>query len=609
MAAGDLEVIGQICGQHDNDPRRLLDILSETHAQLGHVSPDAVDAVAAALAIPRAEVQSTLSFYAFFSDQPRGRFVIRLCNDVIDRLAGVDRVARAFQDELGIDFGQTTNDGRFSLEWAPFIGMGDQAPAALVNDKVVTELSTDFARAIVRTLRDADNVSALKHAVGDGNNSHPLVRSMVRNNLRRGGPVIFADLEPGAGLHRALAESPVEVIRILKASRLRGRGGAGFPTGMKWEFARNASGDPKYVVCNADEGEPGTFKDRVILTEAPELLVEGMTIAGHALGASQGIIYLRAEYAYLRRFLESVLEHRRQQGLLGQDVAGRVGFHFDIRIQMGAGAYICGEETALISSCEGARGDPRNRPPYPVQKGFCGQPTVVNNVETFCCVARIMEQGAAWFSSMGTTDSTGTKLFSVSGDCESPGVYELPFGTRLGELLDQVVADAPVLVLVGGASGRAVGPPQFHRRLSFDDLATGGSVMVFNRDRDALEIIRALVQFSAHESCGYCVPCRVGNRLIDERLGKIAAGRGQSRDLHYLQDLCKTVKSTSRCGLGQSSPNPVLSSLENFRGEYERRLSYSEAGLSPTFDPQTALRSHEELAGRASHLFGRGETP
>ncbi len=611
MSAGDLEAIGQICGHYDNQPRHLLEVLRDAHEHLGHVSPDAVDAIAAALAVPRVEVNATLSFYAFFSEKPRGHFVIRLCNDIIDRLAGVERVARAFRDELGIDFGQTTPDGRFTLEWTPFIGMGDQAPAALVNDnndeKVVTELSTDFARSIVRTLREAKDVAAIKHALGDGNNGHPAVRSMVRNNLRRGGPVVFADMEPGAGLHRALAQSPVEVIRIVKASRLRGRGGAGFPTGMKWEFARNALGDTKYVVCNADEGEPGTFKDRVILTEAPELLVEGMTVAGYALGAREGIIYLRAEYAYLRRFLQGVLDHRRQQGLLGRDVAGRVAFDFDIRIQMGAGAYICGEETALLSSCEGTRGEPRNRPPYPAHSGLRGMPTVVNNVETFCCVARIMEQGAAWFSSMGTADSTGTKLYSVSGDCESPGVYELPFGTRLGELLEEVVADDPVLVVVGGSSGHAVGPPQFQRRLSFDALATAGSVMVFNRERDPLEIIHALVEFSAHESCGYCVPCRVGNRLISERLGKITAGRGQSRDLDYLRDLCKTVKATSRCGLGQSSPVPVLSSLENFRGEYERRLTYSEAALSPTFDPQRALRSHEELAGRASLLFGKGE--
>jgi [NiFe] hydrogenase diaphorase moiety large subunit len=612
VAADDdrLGVIGRICGEHGNDARRLLDILHAVHEQWGHVSVQAVDALATSLGIPRVEVQAALSFYGFFSREPRGKFVIRLCDDIIDRHAGAARIARAFEEELGIGFGQTTPDGWFTLAWTPFIGMSDQAPAALVNDKVVTELSTDFARAIVRTLRETGELRALKHALGDGNNGHPLVRSMVRNNLRQRGPVVFEPMEPGRAIRRALGESPIEVIRNVKTARLRGRGGAGFPTGMKWEFARNATGERRFVVCNADEGEPGTFKDRVILTEAPELLVEGMTIAGYAVGASSGIIYLRAEYAYLRRFLESVLEGRRRAGLLGRDVAGHSGFDFDIRIQTGAGAYICGEETALLSSCEGTRGDPRNRPPFPAQHGLHGQPTVVNNVETLCCAARIVERGAAWFSSMGTPDSTGTKLYSVSGDCERPGVYELPFGVKLGELLDMVVADDPALVQVGGASGRAVGPPQFGDKLGFDHLATGGSIMVFNRERDPLEVILAFLDFFCHESCGYCVPCRVGNRLMRERVAKIAAGRGQSADMRYLYDLCKTVKSASRCGLGQSAPNPVLSSMDTFKGEYERRLSYDESSLSPTFDPRRALLDHEKLAQRASLLFGQtGGTP
>ena len=251
---------------------------------------------------------------------------------------------------------------------------------------------------------------------------------------------------------------PAEVIRSVKTSRLRGRGGAGFPCGLKWEFTRGAEGERKFVLCNADEGEPGTFKDRVLLTERPDRVFAGMTIAGYAIGAEQGILYLRVEYAYLRPFLEDVLLKRRTDGLLGHSVCGKGGFNFDIRIQMGAGAYICGEETSLISSCEGMRGDPKTRPPFPAQKGYLGCPTVVNNVETLCCVTKILEEGPATFSAFGTEQSSGTKLLSISGDCRRPGVYELPFGVTLRQVLKLAGADDAIAVQISGPSGQSVMP-------------------------------------------------------------------------------------------------------------------------------------------------------
>jgi len=272
---------------------------------------------------------------------------------------------------------------------------------------------------------------------------------MVMNNIRKTGPVVLDAYTNGSGLRKALAMTPAEVIRDVKTSRLRGRGGAGFPTGMKWDFTRQAPGTSRYVLCNADEGEPGTFKDRAILTECADLMLEGMTIAGYAVGSEHGILYLRGEYAYLQPLLESVLKARRKQGLLGKDICDKKGFNFDIRIQLGAGAYICGEETALISSCEGRRGDPKNRPPFPAQKGYLGCPTTVNNAETFCCVARILEKGPGWFAQMGSKGSPGTKLLSVSGDCARPGIYEVPFGITLKDLL----------ALVGAEETLAVSPP------------------------------------------------------------------------------------------------------------------------------------------------------
>jgi len=357
------------------------------------------------------------------------------------------------------------------------------------------------------------------------------------------------------------------------------------------------------VLCNADEGEPGTFKDRVILTEQADMLFEGMTIGGYAVGASEGIVYLRGEYAYLRAYLEDVLLLRRDRGLLGENVCGREGFEFDIRIQMGAGSYVCGEETALISSCEGLRGDPKNRPPFPAQKGYLDCPTVVNNVETFCCVAKILEEGPASFCEHGSKGSSGTKLLSISGDCHLPGVYEVPFGIRLSEVLRMAGADQAAAVQVGGPSGQMVGPEAYERTICYDDLSTGGAMMVFGADRSPLEVAQAFMEFFIDESCGYCTPCRVGNVLLKERLDKIIEGKGEVADIAYLRDLAETVKTTSRCGLGQTSPNPILSTLKSFPKRYEESVGESTDGLRRSFDVRAALAESQAITGRESVHF------
>jgi [NiFe] hydrogenase diaphorase moiety large subunit len=601
--AHNLSVARQVCEKFGNDRSRLMDVLLGVQAQAGCIASAAMDEIAQGLAIHRVEVESAATFYTFLSTKPRGRFAIRVCNDIIDQLSGLDRIAEALRSELGIDFGQTTADGMFSLQYTSCIGMSDQAPAMLVNDKVVTRVSTDDVREIIQTLRATGSLDQLKLTLGDGNNSHPLVRAMVMNNLRQRGPVVFAPTTPGVALARALSEQPVELIRLIKASRLRGRGGAGFPTGMKWDFTRAAAGDRKFVVCNADEGEPGTFKDRVILTEAAGSVFEGMTIAGYAIGAAEGIVYLRGEYAYLRAFLEDILAKRREAGLLGRDILGKTGFKFDIRLQLGAGAYVCGEETALTSSCEGKAGDPKTRPPFPAQKGYLGLPTVINNVETFCAAARIMENGPGWFTSMGTAGSAGTKVLSVAGDCAQPGVYELPFGVTIAELLERVGARGTIAVQIGGAAGRMIGPGEFGRRLCYDDLATGGSVMVFGPGRDVLAIAAAFMEFFAEESCGYCTPCRVGTRLLHERLRRFLTGNAGSADIEYLEKTGKAVRIGSRCGLGQTAPNPVLGTLQSFRHEYERRVRGDGGSLLPSFDSAAAVSVAAAIVGRGSMHF------
>jgi len=581
-----------------------MDIVAAVQVEFGNVSARAMDLIAEALGTHRVEVASVVSFYAFLSAEPKGKVVIRLCDDIIDRMHCADHVAEVLSEELGIGFGETTPDGTITLEHAPCIGLSDQAPAALVNDVPVTHLGSDSARRLARELKAGAAPAQLVHELGDGNNANDLIRSMVSNNIRKTGEVIFGESAPGEAIKKALVLSPVEVIRDIKTARLRGRGGAGFPTGMKWEFTRAAEGDTKYVLCNADEGEPGTFKDRVILTERADLMFEGMTIAAYAIGSETGIVYLRAEYAYLRPYLENVLAQRRDSGLLGVNVCGKDGFSFDIRIQMGAGAYICGEETALISSCEGLRGDPKNRPPFPAQKGYLGYPTTVNNVETFCCVARILDQGPGWFAEQGSDGSPGAKLLSVSGDCLSPGVYEVPFGITLSELLALAGAEDAIAVRVGGPSGQMVAPDDYGRRICYDDLATGGSIMVFGPTRNVLEIADYFMDFFIEESCGYCTPCRVGNVLLKEGLRKIMAGNGAPEDLDDLKALGETVKTASRCGLGQTSANPVLSTLANFRGVYEQLVKPRPDGLQPSFDIRAALATSERIQGRKSVLYG-----
>ncbi len=597
--SGSLELaIKNICREYGNNRTRMMDIVRAVQEKFGCVSSQALDTIARETATHRVEVEGVVTFYSFFSTKPKGKVVIRLCNDVVDRMMGLAAVAEAFEKELGIGFGQTTKDGQITLEYTACIGLSDQAPAALINDVPVTYLTPEKVKAVVKVLKDTGDPRALVNVYGDGNNAHPLVRSMVLNNIRKRGPVIFADLEEGAAIKKALEMSPKEVINEVKNARLRGRGGAGFPTGMKWEFTRAALGDRRYVVCNADEGEPGTFKDRVILTECPDLLFEGMTIAGYAIGAEMGILYLRGEYAYLQQLLDSVLAKRREHGLLGKNVAGKQGFHFDIRIQMGAGAYVCGEETALLSSAEGQRGEPRQRPPFPAQKGYLQAPTVINNVETFCCAARILDKGASWFAAMGSKGSPGTKLLSVSGDCKKPGVYELPYGITITELLAEVAGEGAKAVQIGGPSGQCIGPKLCSRTVCYDDLATGGAVVVFGPQRDILEVAHGYMDFFVDESCGWCTPCRVGNVLLKNKLEQIIAGQGTPDDLTYLKELGETVKTTSRCGLGQTSPNPILTTLANFREDYEKRVKPAKDGLQPTFDLRASVSDAVQIAGR-----------
>jgi [NiFe] hydrogenase diaphorase moiety large subunit len=441
-------------------------------------------------------------------------------------------------------------------------------------------------------------------AYGDGENRNELIKSVVVNNIRKKGPILSEDYTPGIVIWKKLPQmSPEQVIDEIKKSNIRGRGGAGFPTGLKWEFCRKAQGEKKYIFCNADEGEPGTFKDRVILTERPKLLFEGMVIAGYAVGAQEGIVYVRHEYKYLQKYLENLLQGARDRNLLGKDIGGIKGFDFDIRIQFGAGAYVCGEESALIESAEGKRGEPRDRPPFPVEKGYLDMPTVVNNVETLCAAVKVLLNGGDWYRNFGTKDSTGTKLLSVSGDCKYPGVYEVEWGFSVSDILEMVGADEKLVqaVQVGGPSGSIIAPNEFKRSVCFADLATGGSLIIIGQQRDILtDIVLNFTEFFIEESCGSCSTCRNIPYLMKNKLEKILDARGVKKDIDDLVAWGKILK-VSRCGLGQTAGNPILTSIKNFRHLYEEKIQ-KDKDFDSAFDMSLAVKESCIAAGRIPTL-------
>ncbi len=590
-------VVGSIITAQGADRTRLMDIVQATQHRLGYLSDEAIQAVAVALSIHPVEVEDMVSFYAFLNREPKGRFHIRLSKTPVSMMKGALAVATAFVAATGAAIGSTSKDGEFTLEWTSDIGMADQEPAALINGTVITSLAPKDVDPIVAALRQHHADNAVLLFPGSGVQGAGLPKAQIGKSLMNSGPVVFQSATTLAdGLRAALARSPEDVIQQMTKAKLRGRGGAGFPTGLKWKLCRQSVSDAHHVVCNADEGEPGTFKDRVLLTEIPDVVFDGMTIAGYALGARHGLVYLRGEYAYLWDKLQIVLQERRRLGLLGENVCGHERFNFDIRIQFGAGAYVCGEESALIESLEGKRGAPRDRPPFPTDRGYLQQPTAVDNVESFACVARIMEKGAEWFASFGTPESTGTKLLSVSGDCPRPGVYEVPFGVTVNEFLDLIGAPDAAFVQMSGPSGQCLAPKDFGRRIAFEDLSSGGSVMIFGADRDVLDVARQFAEFFVEESCGWCTPCRVGTTLLKKNLEKIIDGRGTLADIAAIEALANTVTRMSRCGLGQTAPNPILTTMRNFPEAYEARLR------PEPFLPRVTLR---EALAEAVQIQGR----
>jgi len=417
-------------------------------------------------------------------------------------------------------------------------------------------------------------------------------RKVVLENSGRIDPEDIDDYLAAGGytaLAKVLTElSPTEVVREVSRSGLRGRGGGGYPTGLKWELVAKAPAKPKFVLCNADEGDPGAFMDRSVLESDPHRVLEGMAIAGYAVGASQGFIYVRAEYPLAIERLQKALRQAKRAGLLGEQIMG-TDFSFQVELRLGAGAFVCGEETALMASVEGRRGQPRPRPPYPANYGLWGCPTLINNVETFANIAPIIREGADWFAAIGTDKSKGTKVFALAGNVKNTGLIEVPMGTTLREIVFEIGGGIPngrrfKAVQTGGPSGGCIPEQHLDAPVDYESLSSLGSIMgsggiiVMDEGTCMVDVAKFFMDFCRSESCGKCIPCRVGTAQMLNILRKITSGQGTPKDLEMLEDLCDLVRQTSLCGLGQTAPNPVLSTLRYFPHEYEAHIN---AGTCP----------------------------
>jgi len=584
------EIIQSIIAATGNTDRSLLlQILIQIQQRLSYIPGDAITQLAARLQLPEADIRGVIGFYSFLQEQARGDYDILLSDSITDHMLGSRRLLQQLCETLGVQAGVPRADGRVTVDTTACTGICDQGPALLVNGQVVSQLDAERIEHICKLIESATDTA-----------QWPAKFFQISDNIRRR-DLLLADetataSPAGSALHALLGSDADAMLAVIEQSDLRGRGGAGFYTGKKWRYCKQANAATRYVVCNADEGEPGTFKDRVLLNRYADSVFEGMTLCAGVIGARQGYLYLRGEYRYLLEPLQRVLQQRRDNGLLGARILGQDGFDFDIDIHLGAGAYICGEESSLIESLEGKRGIPRNRPPFPVTHGYRNRPTVVNNVETFMAAAKIAALGADWFRHAGTPESTGTKLLSISGDCARPGIYEYPFGVTIKQVLDDCGATDTQAVQIAGAAGTTLPLANAGRRIAFEDVSTGGSFMIFNQDRPLVDMVQNFAHFFFHESCGFCTPCRVGGALLKDLIDKLVNGHATQYDIAEMKQISTLMQQASHCGLGSTAPNPVLDLLHRFPQLVADRLAHS--GYEPAFDLDAALQDARDISGR-----------
>ena len=570
---------------------RLLGELWHCQRTEGYISAAAIERLAHAHQLAAIEVEGVASFYHFFHRSPGGKHTIYLNNSIISEVKGFENVKNAFEKETGTRIGSVDPTRTFGLFTTPCIGLSDQEPAALIDFYPFVNLDEKKVQEIVQQLRQGKKAADICDVPQDN------IRYLPENN----GSILFAPYTPGEAVGILPSLRPEGVISLIREAEIRGRGGAFFQTWRKWEACQKQPASPKFIICNADEGEPGTFKDRVLLNSQTGSVLEGMIIAGYTVGARYGIIYLRGEYQWLKAKIQQAIDAFRANGWLGIHIGGIKGFQFDIRIEMGAGAYVCGEETALLESMEGKRGEPRTKWFFPVEKGYLQLPTVINNVETFSTIARLLPMGISEYSKRGTPGAPGTKLISISGDCQLPGIYEIEWGMSVGALLDACQANDPYLIQVSGPSGNALSMIEKHRRISMpgsgieDGITCGGAFMVFSKKTDLLSILLNFATFFKHESCGICTPCRAGNFIIQRKLDHLSHGLGDMDDLHDLKKWAVIMQASSRCGLGKTAGNALLDALDKFDDYFAARVTANDqSGIRP-FDRAAAEKDYEQF--------------
>ncbi len=534
--------------------------------------------------LPLSKVYGFATFYSMFSVKPRGKHIIRVCKSLSCYMGKGEEVIKKLKEVLGIGIGETTEDGEFTLEESSCLGMCSVSPVIMIDEIPVGNLTPDQVPEIIKKVENETgkkDYSAVQILPTHGR--------VLLKNVGVINPESIDEYIASGGytaLKKAISNGPQWVIDEVKKSELRGRGGAGFPAGKKWEFTAKAPGPDRYLICNADEGEPGTFKDRVIMEGDPHSIIEGMIIASFAAGCNYGYIYIRGEYDLSIRRIEKAIKDVRSHGFLGRNILGS-GFSFNIEVHRGAGSYVVGEETTLMEAIEGHRGEPRKKPPYPPTYGLLGKPTVINNVETLANVPSIIVNGADWYKTIGVPGSYGTKLFSLSGDVNWKGVVESPFGTRLSYITNEFgggVKNGKKLkgIIFGGVSGTLLTPDQFDTPVDFNSLARieagpgSGSIVVLDDTRCIVDIAKNIAYFFRYESCGKCTPCRVGTEQMYIIIDRISKGRGEEKDLDTIERLGEDMRLTSFCPLGQTAPNIIVQSIKKFRNEWIEHIKDKE---------------------------------
>jgi len=568
---------------------KLMSVLWKIQRKRRHIGHDDITKIAQEFDLSRMEVEGVVSFFHFFHKKDCGKYTIYINDSVISQFSGRDAVIAAFEEAVGIKMGEVTQDKMFGLFKTACIGLSDQEPACLINFKPFTNLTPEKVKDIIAQIKSGKNPSKFCDTP----------KSIIQYTPEADKTVFFKPYETYSSLSFLEQYEPEEIIEQVKKSNLAGCGGAFFPTGLKWQFCQQNEADQKYIVCNADEGEPGTFKDRALLEEHPELLIEGMIFAAYSVGASIGAIYLRAEYRYLRKALNKLLDQYRADGKLGKQIPAKTPFDFDIFIELGAGAYVCGEETALLHSMEGKRGEPSTKEHFPVEKGLNGKPTIVNNVETLCAVPRIFEMGVDKWLSIGTEKTPGTKLLSVAGDCKYKGIYEIEWGMNMKKFIKLTGAENTRAIQFSGPSGELLSKVDFNRNISGEDLSCGGSVMMYNDKRDLLYVLKYYSNFFVEESCGICVPCRTGNFLLNKKIDKLLLGHAEDKDLDDIKEWSHIITTTSRCGLGQMSSNSLNDAIKKFPEIFEQRLSEN-TDFNKAFNLDMAVAEYDQIINEIS---------